>query len=68
MCAAQALDYRAPLRPGLGARLGHQAVRELVAPLAGDRVLSADIETLANAVAAGRFAPASTVPLLAPTS
>jgi histidine ammonia-lyase len=59
MCAAQGLDYRAPLRPGQGVARAHRAVRELVAPLGEDRVLSDDITLLAAAVAEGRFVPAS---------
>jgi histidine ammonia-lyase len=56
MCAAQGLDCRAPLRPGRGVARAHAAVREIVAPLDRDRVLSDDIVALAAAVAAGRFA------------
>jgi len=55
MCAAQGIDYRAPLRPGRGVARAHGAVRALVAPLGSDRVLSGDITVLAEAVAAGRF-------------
>jgi histidine ammonia-lyase len=55
MCAAQGIDFRAPLRPGRGVVRAHAAVRALVEPLGDDRVLSGDITTLANAVAAGRF-------------
>ncbi len=55
MCAAQGLDYRAPLRPGRGAARAHAAVRALVAPLAGDRVLAGDIARLAGAIADGHF-------------
>jgi histidine ammonia-lyase len=55
MCAAQGLDYRAPLVPGRGVARAHRVVRELVEPLGADRVLSGDITTLARAVAAGRF-------------
>jgi histidine ammonia-lyase len=51
MCAAQGLDYRAPLKAGRGAARGHAAVRRLVNPLERDRVLSADIERLAAAIA-----------------
>lgn len=58
MCAAQGLDYRAPLRPGAGVARAHALVREIVAPLHDDRVLSDDIAALAVAVAAGRFLPA----------
>ena len=55
MCAAQGLDYRAPLKAGRGAARGHQLVRELVAPLGADRVLSTDIAALAAAIARGHF-------------
>jgi histidine ammonia-lyase len=55
MCSAQGIDYRAPLRPGRGVVRAHRTVRELVAPLETDRVLSTDIARLADAVAAGRF-------------
>lgn len=55
MCAAQGLDYRAPLRPGRGVQRAHQTVRSLIRPLDADRVLTPDIELLAEAVAAGRF-------------
>jgi histidine ammonia-lyase len=55
MCAAQGLDYRAPLRAGRGAARGRELVRDLVAPLTTDRVLSDDIVRLAAAIAAGHF-------------
>ncbi len=55
MCAAQGLDYRAPLRAGRGAARGHELVRSLVAPLEQDRVLSGDIQTLAAAIERGHF-------------
>ena len=58
MCAAQGLDCRAPLRAGRGAARGLALVRELVAPLTGDRVLAGDIARLADAIDAGHFAPA----------
>jgi histidine ammonia-lyase len=57
MCAAQALDYRAPLRAGAGAESGRARVRTFVAPLEGDRVLHEDIVTLAEALAGGAFEP-----------
>lgn len=56
MCAAQGIDYRAPLRAGTGVRRAHTQVRALVPALAQDRVLSDDIVRLADAIAAGRFA------------
>jgi histidine ammonia-lyase len=50
MCAAQGIDYRAPLKPGRGVVRAHAAVRRVVAPLERDRVLSHDIERLALAI------------------
>ena len=58
MCAAQALDYRRPLRAGVHAAAAHDRVRALVPSLGADRVLSPDIATLAAAVAAGQFSDA----------
>ena len=55
MCAAQGLDYRKPLRAGRGAEQGRRLVRQLVAPLGQDRVLSTDIATLARAIEQGHF-------------
>ena len=51
MCAAQGLDYRAPLKAGRGAARGHAAVRAIIEPLGRDRVLSPDIQRLAAAIA-----------------
>src|SRR6478672_8809901 len=51
MCAAQGLDYRAPLKAGRGASRGHAAIRAIVEPLGRDRVLSPDIERIAAAIA-----------------
>ena len=56
MCAAQAIDCRAPLVPGRGVAAAHQRVRELVPPLEADRVLSTDIAEIATAVRRGVFA------------
>ena len=50
MCAAQGIDYRAPLKPGRGVARAHAAVRRVVRPLERDRVLSDDIERLARAI------------------
>ncbi len=55
MCAAQGVDFRAPLTPGVGVRRAHAAVRSLVPKLERDRVLSGDIEALAAALAGGKF-------------
>jgi len=56
MCAAQGVDYRKPLKPGLGVARAHAIVRSIVEPLGTDRVLSGDIANLATAVEQGQFA------------
>jgi histidine ammonia-lyase len=55
MCAAQGVDYRAPLRPGAGVLSAHRTVRESVPRLGDDRVLSGDIASIADLIAAGAF-------------
>ncbi len=56
LCAAQALEFLKPLRPGAGVRRGYELVRERVAPLARDRVLGEDIEVLRELVESGALA------------
>ncbi len=53
ICAAQGLDFRAPLRPGQGAAAAHDAVRAIVTTLTIDRSPAPDIETLTLALRAG---------------
>ena len=55
LCAAQGVDYRAPLTAGRGVARAHRAVRSIVPRLDDDRALSGDIELIAEALAAGRF-------------
>jgi histidine ammonia-lyase len=55
LCAAQGLDYRAPLKPARRVGEAFVAVRAVVQPLGEDRVLSGDIEGLAGAVRGGMF-------------
>jgi histidine ammonia-lyase len=57
MCAAQGIDYRAPLKPGRGVARAHATVRGIVEPLGRDRVLAGDIAALADAIEAGHFGP-----------
>jgi histidine ammonia-lyase len=59
MCAAQGLDYRAPLKSGRGVARAHADVRRLVPPLERDRALSADIERLAAAIQSGEISPSA---------
>jgi histidine ammonia-lyase len=61
MCGAQAIDFRAPLRPGRGVRTAHERVRDIVPKLDNDRVLSTDIAALMRAVSDGRFADIGSV-------
>ncbi|HET9425416.1 MAG TPA: histidine ammonia-lyase [Gemmatimonadaceae bacterium] len=60
MCAAQGIDFRAPLRPGRGVARAHGAVRRRVKTLMEDRVLSTDIEALARAIEDNEFTPEMT--------
>ena len=55
MCAAQGIEYRRPLRAGVGVERAYATVRSLVPALTDDRVLGPDIERLAVAIANGRF-------------
>jgi histidine ammonia-lyase len=55
LCAAEGLEHRLPLKPGLGALRGYDAVRAHAPRLTRDRPLAADIENLAAAVRRGEF-------------
>jgi histidine ammonia-lyase len=55
MAAAQGLEYRLPLKPAFEVGRAAAVVREFVAPLQEDRVLSGDIERLAGEIRGGRF-------------
>ncbi len=55
LCAAQALEYRLPLKPARRVGEAVAQVRLVARPLDEDRVLSTDIEALAEAVRTGRF-------------
>jgi histidine ammonia-lyase len=55
MIAAQALEYRLPLKAAVAVEAARARVREYVAPLREDRVLSGDIERLSAAIRAGAF-------------
>ena len=48
LTAAQALDFRAPLKPGLGIQIAHNAVREKVQHAIKDYEVGADIERCAR--------------------
>jgi histidine ammonia-lyase len=55
MCAAQALEFRKPLRPSQEIERAYAGVRAVVPHLEKDRVLAPDIAALAAAVRAGNF-------------
>jgi histidine ammonia-lyase len=55
MCAAQALEFRRPLKSSALLESVHEAVRAVVSRLEQDRVLATDIDALAGAVRAGAF-------------
>ncbi len=44
LCAAQALDFRAPLLPGAGPRIAHAEVRKDITHAASDRMFGDDIQ------------------------
>jgi histidine ammonia-lyase len=46
LCAAQAMDFRAPATPGKGTGAAHRAVRDAVPHLDADRLLYRDIESV----------------------
>jgi histidine ammonia-lyase len=55
ICAAEGLEYQAPLKPGRGVRQAYEIVRRHVARLTVDRAMSAEIEGTAEAIRAGEF-------------
>ena len=55
ICAAEALEYRAPLAPGRGAKRAYDIVRTHVMRLTVDRSMSADIEKIASIIRADEF-------------
>ncbi|MGZ3616117.1 MAG: histidine ammonia-lyase [Ktedonobacteraceae bacterium] len=50
MCAAQMLEFRKPLKPGVGVQKAFEIVRSYVTKLEFDRVLAPDIANLSSAV------------------
>jgi histidine ammonia-lyase len=62
ICAAQGLEFLAPLRPGRGVARAHARIREEVAPLVRDREMGADIRAVEALVRSGAFARIATGP------
>jgi histidine ammonia-lyase len=61
MVAAQGLDHRLPIEPGIGVRAAHRAFRAHVATLTEDRPLYRDIETAAGLADRGVLVDAASV-------
>ncbi len=55
MAAAQSVDLRAPLTPGVGTGAAWRKIRERVSTLEDDRVLYGEIESLAELVRSGEL-------------
>ena len=55
LAAAEGLEFRKPLKPGVGALKGYEMVRSLCPPVLQDRPLSRDFEALASAIQSRRF-------------
>ena len=55
LCAAQGLDYRAPLQPGTGVARAHARLRSLVPHLAEDRPPAPDIAAVRELLRAGEL-------------
>jgi histidine ammonia-lyase len=55
IAAVEGVDFRAPLQPSAPLRQVRDAVRRIVPPLTADRVLSGDIESLAQQIREGAF-------------
>ena len=58
LAGAQAIEFLAPLGPGVGARAARDAVRGLSPRLAEDRPLAGDIEAVAQSLRDGSFVAA----------
>jgi histidine ammonia-lyase len=53
LCAAQGLDLHRPLAPAPGTGAAHAAIRALVPPLDGDRLMQHDLRAVHALVAGG---------------
>jgi histidine ammonia-lyase len=56
LCAAQALDFHAPLRPGVGPGAAHAAIRRLVPTRVADDPIGPDLEAVRSLVQDGSLA------------
>src|SRR2546423_410373 len=58
LAGARAVEFLAPLEPGIGARAARDAVRRVSPRVADDRSLAGDIESVADAIRSGAFVDA----------
>jgi histidine ammonia-lyase len=56
LCAAQAIEYRAPLEPAPGTAAIVARIRDVVPPLQGDRSPAREIEQIAELIESGELA------------
>jgi histidine ammonia-lyase len=59
LCAAQGLDFRLPLKPGVGVLAAHHTVREQVPTLTEDRPLHLDITAMSRLIDDGALVAAA---------
>lgn len=55
LCAAQGIDFLAPLRPGRGAQEAYELIRSVSPRLEQDRSLAPDIQKVSDLIDEGRF-------------
>ena len=58
LCAAQALDYRAPLRPGIGPAIALREIRKVIVHAERDRLFGEDIEASLDLLCTNRVVEA----------
>jgi histidine ammonia-lyase len=57
ICAMQGIDFRRPLRAGVGVERAYRTLRDVVPALEADRPLAPDLDRVNVAIAAGVFRP-----------
>jgi histidine ammonia-lyase len=55
LCAAQGLEFRRPLKFGVGVEKAFQKIREVVPPLEQDRLIKLDLEKIVELVQSGKL-------------
>ncbi len=55
LAAATAIDYRRPLKAGVGVERAYEQLRKLAPPFVDDRAMYAEIEQVARAIRSGEF-------------